>query len=52
MMKNVIIGLVMLFAFNANAQYKLDFKVDGLKDTTVYLLKYLGDKLDQDEQLP
>lgn len=44
-MKNIIIGLVTLFAFTANAQYKLDFKVDGLKDTTVYLLKYLGDKL-------
>ena len=44
-MKNAILGFLMLLAFQANAQYKLDFKVTGLKDTTVYLLKYLGDKL-------
>ncbi|CAG5084794.1 redoxin family protein [Parvicella tangerina] len=44
MRRVLLLGLV-LSAFVSNAQYKLDFKVDGLKDTTVYLLKYLGDKL-------
>lgn len=44
MRRVLLLGLI-LSAFFANAQYKLDFKIDGLKDTTVYLLKYLGDKL-------
>lgn len=44
MRRVLLVGLI-LSAFAMNAQYKLDFKVDGLKDTTVYLLKYLGDKL-------
>lgn len=45
-MKRVyLLGLMLLGFLTNNAQYKLDFKVDGLKDTTVYLLKYLGTKL-------
>ena len=44
MRRVLLVGLI-LSAFMANAQYKLDFEVKGLKDTTVYLLKYLGDKL-------
>lgn len=44
MRRVLLLGLI-LTAFGANAQYKLDFKIEGLKDTTVYLLKYLGDKL-------
>ncbi|MCB9197144.1 MAG: DUF5106 domain-containing protein [Flavobacteriales bacterium] len=40
-----LLGLVFLGFITANAQYKLDFKITGLKDTTVYLLRYLGDKL-------
>lgn len=33
-----LLGLVFLGFITANAQYKLDFKITGLKDTTVYLL--------------
>lgn len=34
----------MIASFGANAQ-KLNFKVNGLKDTTIFLAKYLGPKL-------
>ncbi len=44
MRRVLFVGLI-LAAFSASAQYKLNFEVKGLKDTTVYLLKYLGDKL-------
>lgn len=45
-MKHFILILSILFvgAFNSNAQ-KLEFTVDGLKDTTVFMAKYLGPKL-------
>jgi peroxiredoxin len=43
------ITLLMLAAFSAQSQqkgkYKLQFKVDGVKDSTVYLARYYGDKL-------
>jgi thiol-disulfide isomerase/thioredoxin len=44
-MRRVLLVGLLISAFTVQAQYKLNFKVDGLKDTTVYLLKYLGDKL-------
>lgn len=34
----------MIASLGANAQ-KLDFKIEGLKDTTIFLAKYLGPKL-------
>ncbi len=45
MFKKLILSALLLGFFSAQAQYKLEFKVNGLKDTTVLLLKYLGDKL-------
>lgn len=45
MKRVLLLGLIVLCAASTQAQYKLNFKVAGLKDTTVYLLKYLGDKL-------
>jgi len=45
MFKKLILSTLLLSFFTVQAQYKLEFKVNGLKDTTVLLLKYLGDKL-------
>ena len=44
MRKIILLTIVMIASFGANAQ-KVKFKVDGLKDTTVFLAKYLGPKL-------
>ncbi|MCT4581179.1 MAG: DUF5106 domain-containing protein [Flavobacteriales bacterium] len=44
-MKNLIVLLLIGLGFSINAQYNLKFKIDGLKDTTVYLAKYLGNRL-------
>ena len=45
MKKVLFISLILIAAFQANAQ-KLKFKVDGLKeDTTLFLASYLGPKL-------
>jgi len=44
-MRTALIGLCLFAAFSSFAQpgYKLQFKVDGLKDTTVYLGYYYGE---------
>jgi hypothetical protein len=44
MKKIILLSLVMIASFGANAQ-KLDFKINELKDTTIFLAKYLGPKL-------
>lgn len=44
-MKNLIVILLLGIGFSINAQYNLKFKIDGLTDTTVYLAKYLGNRL-------
>jgi thiol-disulfide isomerase/thioredoxin len=45
MLRKSIFTVLFICTLAVQAQYKLDFKVNGLKDTTVLLLKYLGDKL-------
>src|SRR5688572_15136218 len=44
-MRISLISCLLLFGLSASAQpaYKLDFKVDGLKDTTAYLGYYYGE---------
>lgn len=44
-MKKIFLITFLFSLFQANAQYNLKFKVDGLKDTTVFLARYLGDRL-------
>lgn len=44
-MKNLILFLLIGVGINISAQYNLKFKIDGLQDTTVYLAKYLGNRL-------
>ncbi len=44
-MKNLVLLLFIGVGINISAQYNLKFKIDGLKDTTVYLAKYLGNRL-------
>ncbi len=44
-MKNIIFLLLITFGLNSYAQYNLKFKIDGLSDTTVYLARYLGNRL-------
>ena len=43
-MKLIILSLVCLFSISSHAQ-KLKFKVTGPKDSTVFLIKYYGQKL-------
>lgn len=45
MKKSVLAAFLLLFSFSAIAQkgYKIDFKVTGLKDTTVYLGHFFGE---------
>ena len=45
-MRLTIVSLLLIIAFAAHAQsgYKLDFKVKGWKDTTVYLGHYFGEQ--------
>lgn len=45
MLKKIMLSTILIGFMSMQAQYKLEFKVNGLKDTTVLLLKYLGDKL-------
>jgi len=44
-MKNLLLLIIISIGININAQYKLKFKIEGLGDTTVYLAKYLGNRL-------
>ncbi len=44
-MKNLILLLLIATGVNISAQYNLKFKIDGLSDTTVYLARYLGNRL-------
>ncbi|MCF8409594.1 MAG: DUF5106 domain-containing protein [Crocinitomicaceae bacterium] len=43
-MKFIILSFVCIFSISCNAQ-KLKFKVTGTKDSTVFLIKYYGQKL-------
>ncbi len=44
-MKKNIFFLFILFSCSYLGQQKLQFKIDGLKDTTVFLARYFGEKL-------
>ena len=44
-MKTFIALTIALLSFSANAQYQLKFNINGLKDTTVFLARYLGERL-------
>lgn len=44
-MKNILLLLLIGLGLNTSAQYNLKFKIDNLSDTTVYLARYLGDRL-------
>ena len=44
-MKNKIIFLFVMISFSRLGQQKLQFKIDGLNDTTVFLARYFGEKL-------
>lgn len=44
-MKKLILLFTLFSCIGATAQYNLKFKIEGLKDTTVFLARYLGDKL-------
>ena len=44
-MKKLLLLFILFSVIGANAQYNLKFKVNGLKDTTIFLARYLGDKL-------
>ena len=43
-MKLYLFTFLLIFSFQLNAQ-KLKFKIDGLSDTTIFLARYLGDRL-------
>ena len=44
-MKKLLLLFILFSTIGASAQYNLKFKVNGLKDTTIFLARYLGDKL-------
>jgi len=44
-MKIFLICFISLLSFNSTAQYHLKFNIHGLKDTTIFLARYLGDRL-------
>jgi len=44
-MKKLIFLLLIGIGINISAQYNLKFKIKGLSDTTVYLARYLGNRL-------
>ena len=44
-MKKLLLLSILFLTVGASAQYNLKFKVNGLKDTTIFLARYLGDKL-------
>ena len=44
-MKKNIIFLFVLISYSFLGQQKLQFKIDGLNDTTVFLARYFGEKL-------
>tara|TARA_B100001287_G_scaffold86601_1_gene72467 strand:- start:809 stop:2368 length:1560 start_codon:yes stop_codon:yes gene_type:complete len=44
-MKKIIFIFLVLISLASSAQQKLEFKIDGLKDTTVFLARYFGDRL-------
>ena len=44
-MKKIIIFLFVMVSCSFLGQQKLQFKISGLKDTTVFLARYFGEKL-------
>ena len=44
-MKKLLVLIILFSTIEASAQYSLKFKINGLKDTTIFLARYLGDKL-------
>ena len=44
-MKKLLLLFILFSTIGASAQYNLKFKIKGLKDTTIFLARYLGDKL-------
>lgn len=44
-MRIIIILLLSIISIQAKCQYKLKFRINGLKDTSIYLARYLGDRL-------
>lgn len=44
-MKNLLFILFTIITIFGSAQQNLEFKIDGLKDTTVFLARYFGDRL-------
>ena len=44
-MKKNIVFLFVMISFSCLGQQKLQFKIDGLNDTTVFLARYFGEKL-------
>jgi peroxiredoxin len=44
-MKRLIIIFFVLIGIGSSAQQKLEFKINGLEDTTVFLARYFGDRL-------
>jgi hypothetical protein len=44
-MKNLLVLLFVIIYTSGSAQQKLEFKIEGLKDTTIFLARYFGDRL-------
>ncbi|MFT7157264.1 MAG: peroxiredoxin [Parvicella sp.] len=44
MIKKILAIALLITTYTSQAQYKLEFKIDNQPDTTVQLLRYLGDK--------
>ena len=44
-MKKTLVILLIFFTCNVFGQQNLSFKINGLKDTTVFLARYFGEKL-------
>ena len=44
-MKKILLFILTFGALTSIAQQKLEFKINGLKDTTVFLARYFGERL-------
>ena len=44
-MKTFFILFITFLSYTSTAQYHLKFNIEGLKDTTIFLARYLGDRL-------
>ena len=44
-MKKILLFILTFGAVTSIAQQKLEFKINGLKDTTVFLARYFGERL-------